>query len=250
MEIPMKPLVSKHALVLGGSRGIGAAIVRRLAADGATVAFTYTNGRAHADALVAELVTRDAKVVAIQADSADPDAIRAAVTTAVSTFGGLDVLVNNAGIIAVGPIETFELALFDRMHAINVRAVFVAAQAAIPHLPRGGRIITIGSITSGPQGRAGSTIYGTTKAAVARMVRGLALDLAPRGISVVNVEPGPTETDMTPGAGPVADWIIERHPLGRLGKPDEISNLVGFLAGPEATYINGASLTIDGGFTA
>ncbi|MBP7705421.1 MAG: SDR family oxidoreductase [Caulobacter sp.] len=235
------------ALVFGGSRGMGAAIVRRLAADGRPVAFTYAASADAADALAAEIEAAGGSALAIRADSADPDAIRGAVAGAVNRFGPLGVLVVNAGILMAGTIDQFALEDFDRMLAVNVRGVFAAIHHAAPHMIDGGRMITIGSNTADRIGGPGSSVYAMTKAAVAQMVRGAALDFASRRITVNNVQPGPVETDMTAG---LMDYITPRLPLGRIGQPTEIAGLVAWLAGPDAGYMTGASLTIDGGWTA
>lgn len=245
----MSDTFSKHApaLVFGGSRGMGAAIVRRLAADGRPVAFTFANSRDNAAHLAKEIEDAGDRVLTIRADSSDPDAIRDAVDVAVDRFGKLGVLVVNAGILRVGTIDSFSLADFDRMVAVNVRGVFAAIHYAAPHLLEGGRIITIGSNTAERIGGPGSSVYAMTKAAVAQLVRGAALDFAPRTITVNNVQPGPIETDMT---ADLMEHITPRLPLGRIGRPDEIADLVSWLSGPGAGYMSGSSLTIDGGWTA
>jgi 3-oxoacyl-[acyl-carrier protein] reductase len=239
------PLSGKVALVTGGSRSIGAAIVRRLAEDGARVAFTYSASPGPADALAGATDT-----LAIKADSAEPEEVRDAVNATVEAFGRLDILVNNAGILIPGTIDRFDLADFDRMVAVNVRAVFVAAQAAQRHMELGSRIITIGSVTADRTGFPGSSVYSMTKAAVAALTRGLARDLGPRGITVNNVQPGPTATDMTREDGPFVPRLRELIALGRLGRDTEIASLVAYLAGPESSFVTGASLTIDGGYLA
>jgi 3-oxoacyl-[acyl-carrier protein] reductase len=240
-------LTNKVALVTGGSRSIGAAIVRRLSADGAKVAFTYSASQEKAEALVRDLDVAGSKVFAIKADSADPDAVRVAVARTVEHFGGLDILVNNAGILIRETVDNYDLADFDRMFAVNVRAVFVAAQAAAKHMTEGGRIITIGSMVADRSGFPGTSVYSATKGAVAAMTRGLARDLSPRGITVNTVQPGPTLTDMTVDHGEMLKPLL---PVGRLGKDTEIASLVAYLAGSEAAYITGSALTIDGGLTA
>jgi 3-oxoacyl-[acyl-carrier protein] reductase len=242
-----KPLSGKSVLVTGGARGIGAATVRRLAKDGAAVAFTYAASDEKAAALVAEIKAEGGEGVAIKADSADPGAVRRAVAETASRFGRLDILVNNAGILLRGPVDDFSLADFDRMLAVNVRAVFVAVQAALAHMGDGGRIITIGSVTADRSGFPGTSVYSMTKAAVAGLTRGLARDLGPRGITVNTVQPGPTGTDMNPDEN-VRAMLRPMMALGRIGKDSEIASLVAYLAGPEASFVTGAALTIDGGY--
>jgi 3-oxoacyl-[acyl-carrier protein] reductase len=241
-------LTGKTALVTGGSRGIGAAIVRRLAADGAKVAFTYTSAKDQADKLAADITAAGGTVLPIQADSADPAAVQAVVAQTVTELGGLDILVNNAGVAHVAPIEQFPLDEFDRMLAVNVRGVFTAAQAAVPHLSAGGRIITIGSINADRIPVPGIGVYALTKAAVAGLSRGLARELGPRGITVNTIQPGPTETDMNPDAGPFADAMRALLPVGHYAKPADIASAVAYLAGPESRFITGVSWDVDGGF--
>jgi 3-oxoacyl-[acyl-carrier protein] reductase len=243
-------LLGKKAMVIGGSRGIGAAIVKRLAREGATIAFTYVSKPDLARALEAKIEASGGRAIAIEADSSDAAALEHAIDQSVKRLGGLDLLVNNAGILRTGNVADFSLADFDQMIAVNVRGVFITAKAAARYLPRGGKLLVIGSNTAGRAVQAGSAIYGTTKAAVARLVRGLAWDFADRGISVINIQPGPTTTDMNPADSPHADWIKNSNPQKRVAGPDEIADFVTYLAGPSSTYINGASLTIDGGFSA
>ena len=226
---------------------MGAAIVRRLAAEGRPVAFTYVGAKEKAAALMGGIGEAGGVAAAIQADSADAEAVRKAVETAAARFGAIGVLVVNAGVLMVGGIESFALTDFDRMLAVNVRGVFAAIHYAAPHMMDDGRIVTIGSNTAERIGTAGSSVYAMTKAAVAQLVRGAALDFAPRRITVNNVQPGPVETDMTAG---LAGYLQPRLPLGRMGRPGEIAGLVAWLAGPDAGYMSGASLTIDGGWTA
>lgn len=242
-------LTGKVALVIGGSRGIGAAIARRLAADGAAVAFTFASSPRRAQEVVADIEGGQGKALAIQADSADPYAVQAAVARTIETHGRLDVLVCNSGILTHGTVDTYPLEDFDRMVAVNVRSVFAAAQAASRHMREGARIIVIGSIVADRTAVAGASVYSMSKGAVAALVRGMALDLAPRGITVNTVQPGPTATDMNPADGPHADWLKARIPLGRLGEGAEVAGFVSYLAGPEASFITGASLNIDGGYT-
>jgi 3-oxoacyl-[acyl-carrier protein] reductase len=241
-------LEGKKTMVIGGSRGIGAAIVKRLARDGATVAFTYVSKPESARDLVATVESEGGQAIALQADRAD--AVEHAITEGVKALGGLDVLVNNAGILILGSVDDYRLEDFDKMLAVNVRGVFVAARAAARHLPRGGKILVIGSNAAERAMAVGSAVYGMTKSAVARLVRALAWDFARRGISVINVQPGPTTTDMNPIDGPHVDWVRNSNPQKRFADPDEIARFVAYLAHPASTYINGASLTIDGGFSA
>ena len=242
-----KPLSRKVALVAGGSRGIGAAIVRRLHTDGAAVAFTYISSAARAEDLVASL---EGQPLAIKADSADPEAVQRAVATTVEHFGRLDILVNNAGILIHGMVDDVSVADFDKMVAVNMRAVFFAIQAAVRSMGEGGRVITIGSVVADRTGFPGSSIYSMTKAAITGLTRGLARDLGPRGITVNSVQPGPTATDMAPTDPALAEKVRSLIALGRLGEDREIAGLVAYLAGPDSGFITGSSLTIDGGYLA
>jgi 3-oxoacyl-[acyl-carrier protein] reductase len=245
-----KQLSGKVALVTGGSRGIGAAIAKRLAADGTTVSITYTSAPQKADEVVREIESAGGKALAIRADSTDANAVKSAIAETVQKFGRLDVLVNNAGIAVIKPLDQFSLDDFDRTIAVNVRAVFIAAQEASRHMTDGGRIITIGSVNADRMPFAGGSVYAMSKAAVAGLTRGLARDLGPRGITVNTVQPGPVETDMNPADGPFAETLKGFMAIKRYGKGDEIAGMVAYLAGPEAAYVTGASLTIDGGFAA
>ncbi len=245
----MTDLHGKRALVTGASRGIGAAIVRRLAADGAAVAFTYGRSAEEAQKLVAEVAADGGTAVAIQADSADAEQVAKSVDDAVSRLGGLDILVNNAGVAVLGDVETFSPADFEQLVAVNVRAVFVAVQRALPHLGSGGRIINIGSINAERVPVAGLSVYAMTKGAVAGLTRGLARDLGPRGITVNNVQPGPVATDMNPETGEFADAMKSIMAIDHYGQPRDIAGVVSYLAGPEASYITGAHWNVDGGYT-
>ena len=242
------PLTGRRALVTGGSRGIGAEIVRRLAADGAAVAFTYNSSPEPAEALAAELTAAGAKVVAIQADSADAAATVTAVEATVSELGGLDILVNNAGVASGAIIEEFPLEEFDRLMNINVRGLFATTQAAVPHLGKGGRIINIGSVNAERVPVPGFTVYALSKAAVAGFTRGLAQELGPRGITVNNVQPGPIATDMNPADGPLAEQMTPFLAVGHYGHTRDIASAVAYLASPESGYITGTALNVDGGF--
>ncbi|WP_437732746.1 3-oxoacyl-ACP reductase family protein [Sorangium sp. So ce1335] len=246
----MSTLKGKVALVTGGSRGIGAAIARRLAHEGAAVAITYSASPAKAAEVVHAIEAAGGRAVAVRADSADADAVRGAVASTVKTFGRLDVLVNNAGVASIAPLDQSSLEEFDRLMAVNVRGLFVAAQEAVRHMGEGGRIINIGSIVSDGVLIPGLAAYAATKAAVAGLTRGWARDLGPRGITVNNVQPGPVDTDMNPADGPLAAEMKGRIAVQRYGRGDEIAGMVAYLAGPEGAFVTGANLTIDGGASA
>jgi 3-oxoacyl-[acyl-carrier protein] reductase len=241
-------LADKVALVTGGSRGIGAAIARRLAADGAAVALTYSASPGQAEEVVHAIEAAGGRARAIRADATDAERVRASVSETVAAFGALDILVNNAGVAVVAPIEELSLEDFDRMLAVNVRGLFVATQEAARHMREGGRIVHIGSCNSALVTFAGGSAYALTKGAVEAFTRGLARDLGPRGITVNNVQPGPIDTDMNPADGPFADTLRAALALGRYGTADEIAGFVAWLAGPEASYVTGASLLADGGY--
>ena len=243
-------LSGKVALIQGGSRGIGAAIVERLAAEGASVAFTYVSSASKAQALQDSIIAKGGKALAIHADSADAEAIRRAVNDSVKAFGRLDILVNNAGVLAIAPLDEFKLEDFDQTLAINVRSVFIATQEAARHMGEGGRIINIGSTNADRMPFAGGGPYAMSKAALVGLTKGLARDLGPRGITINNVQPGPVDTDMNPAHGDFAESLIPLMAVGRYGTAEEIASFVAYLVGPQAGYITGASLTIDGGFGA
>jgi 3-oxoacyl-[acyl-carrier protein] reductase len=242
-----RSFIGKVALVTGGSRGIGEGIVRRLASDGAAVAFTYSSSEEKAKQLAGEIKDAGGNVLPIKADSASAEDVRAAVDQVAKELGELDIFVNNAGILIQGGVDRYSLEDFDRMLAINVRAAFVGIQAASEHMKGGGRIILIGSITAVRTAFPGSSVYSMTKAALTGLVRGAAIDLAPRAITVNNVQPGPTATDMSAPHAELAKTLI---PLGRMADVSEIAGLVSYLASDEAGFITGASLTIDGGYIA
>jgi 3-oxoacyl-[acyl-carrier protein] reductase len=243
-------LQNKRALVTGGSRGIGAAIVKRLAKEGASVALTYVSKPDEANATAKAAQVFGVRSMAIQADSADPAAVVASVEKTVVEFGGIDILVNSAGIAVLGPIDEFSMKDFDRTFAINVRAVFAATQAAVKHMKRGGRIINIGSCNAERMPFPGGSVYAMSKSALVGLVKGLSRDLGPRGITINNVQPGPVDTDLNPAGGPFAETLKGLMAIPRYGHVDEVAAMVAYLAGPEAGFVTGASLTIDGGFDA
>lgn len=245
-------LKGRTALVTGGSRGIGAAIARRLAAEGASVAIAYSASGDRAAALVTELVKSGARAEAFKADQGKPAEVRELVRAVVKSFGGLDILVNNAGVYVTGKVDdpAYDAASFDRQLAINVGGVATAVREAAKVLRKGGRIINIGSVVGERAGWPGVADYGATKAAVALYSRGWARDLGPKGVTVNTVQPGPIDTEMNPADGPNAAGLTASLPLGRYGKPEEVAAAVAFLAGPEAAYITGATLNVDGGYGA
>jgi len=237
----------KVALVTGGSRGIGAGIVRRLAVDGAGVAFTYATSGAKAQELVREVEASGGNAIAFKADSGSAEELQNVVNQTVAKLGSLDIFVSNAGILKIALLDQFTLEDFDQMLAVNVRAAFVGIQAAARDMKDGGRIITIGSNTAIRTAFPGASVYTMTKSALTGLVRGAAIDLAPRSITVNNVQPGPTATDMNSAR---VDLIKPLIPLKRMGDVSEIAGLVAYLASEEAGFITGASLTIDGGYVA
>jgi 3-oxoacyl-[acyl-carrier protein] reductase len=245
-----KKLEGKIALITGGSRGIGAAIAKRLAADGANVAITYAKDAAAAASVVKEIERAGGKAIAIQADAADADVVKAAVEKTVATFGRLDVLVNNAGTAIPKTFEETTLEELDRLIDINIRGVFIATQAALKHMKTGGRIIMIGSAVGERVAAPGLVPYAATKGAVKMFNQALAREIGSRGITVNNVQPGPIDTELNPAAG---DWAVPQKAataLDRYGHVDEIAAMVAFIAGPESSYVTGANLTVDGGMNA
>jgi 3-oxoacyl-[acyl-carrier protein] reductase len=246
----MSKLASKVVLVTGGSRGIGAAVAKRLAADGANVAITYAKDAKAASAVVKAIERAGQKAIAIQADATDADAVAAAVEKTVATFGRLDVLVNNAGTAIPKRFEEATLEELDRVIDINIRGVFVTTQAALKHMNDGGRIIMIGSSVGERVMVPGLVPYSATKGAVKIFTQGLSREVGSRGITVNNVQPGPIDTDLNPAA---SEWAVPQKAgtaLDRYGHVDEVASLVAFVAGPESSYITGANLTVDGGMNA
>jgi 3-oxoacyl-[acyl-carrier protein] reductase len=246
----MSKLTNKVALVTGGSRGIGAAIAKRLAADGANVVITYTKGADAAASVVKEIERAGGKATAIQADATDAGAVNAAVEKTAATFGRIDILVNNAGTAIPKKFEETTLEEIDHMLSLNVRGALVATQAALKHMKNEGRIIMIGSCVGERNMTPGLAAYSATKGAIKMFTQGLSREVGDRGITVNNVQPGPIDTDLNPAAG---DWAAPQKAntaLNRYGTVDEVAALVAFVAGPEAAYITGANLTVDGGTNA
>jgi len=246
----MSKLIDKTALVTGGSRGIGAAIAKRLAADGASVAITYASDAKSAGAVVKAIESNGGKAIAIKADSTDAEAVKGAVEKTVAALGSLDILINNAGTAIPKPFEEQTLDEIDRMFNINVRGTLAATQQALKHIKSGGRIITIGSCVGERMMTPGLVAYSATKGAVKMFTQGLSREVGGRGITVNNVQPGPIDTDLNPAAGDWAEPQIAATALKRYGTVDEVAALVSFLASPEAAYITGANLTVDGGTNA
>jgi 3-oxoacyl-[acyl-carrier protein] reductase len=245
-----RKLEGKIALITGGSRGIGAAIAKRLATDGAKVAITYSKGADAAASVVKEIERNGGKAIAIQADATDADAVKSAVDKTAARFGRLDVLVNNAGTAIPKPFEETTLEEMDRVLDINVRGVFIATQAALKHMKNGGRIIMIGSSVGEHVVVPGLVPYAATKGAVKIFSQALSRELGSRGITVNNVQPGPIDTELNPAT---TEWAVPQKAataLNRFGHVDEIAAMVAFVAGPESSYITGANLTVDGGMNA
>jgi 3-oxoacyl-[acyl-carrier protein] reductase len=245
-----KNLEGKVALITGGSRGIGAAIAKRLASDGAKVAITYTRGADAAALVVTTIESSGGKAIAIRADATDSDAVKAAIEKTVAAFGGLDGLVKNAGTAIPKKFEEATLEELDQVININIRGTFIATQAALKHMNKGGRIISIGSCVGERMMTPGLAAYAATKGAIKMFTQGLSREVGERGITVNNIQPGPIDTELNPAAG---EWAVPQKAntaLNRYGSVDEIAAMVAFVAGPEASYITGASLTVDGGTNA
>jgi 3-oxoacyl-[acyl-carrier protein] reductase len=243
-------LQGKLALVTGASRGIGAAIAKTLAAEGADVAITYEKSADLANEVVKAIRDHGRKGVAIQADSADVSAVQASIEKTVRELGGLDILVNNAGILRVGGLKDNSIADIDALLDVNVRSPIVASKVALAHLGKGGRIITIGSYFADRVPAPVLTVYSATKSALVAFTKGLARELGPQEITVNLVQPGSIDTDMNPAHGPFGDALRQFMALGHYGKPDDIANAVAFLASEKAKYITGTALTVDGGANA
>ncbi len=246
----MSNLTGKVALITGGSRGIGAAIAKRLASDGASIAITYARDAGAASAVVKAIESNGGRAVAIQADAADVKAVSDAVEKAVAAFGRLDVLGNNAGTAIPKTFEETSLEDMDRMIDLNFRGTLVTTQAALKHMVNGGRIIMIGSCVGERTMTPGLVAYSATKGAVKMFTQGLSREVGSRAITVNNVQPGPIDTDLNPAAG---DWAAPQKAntaLNRYGRVEEVAALVSFVAGPESSYITGANLTVDGGTNA
>jgi 3-oxoacyl-[acyl-carrier protein] reductase len=245
-----KKLEGKTALVTGASRGIGAAIAKRLAADGAKVAITYARGADSAASVIKAIESAGGKAIAIQADATDPKAVQAAIDRAVNSLGKLDILVNNAGTAIPKKFEETTLEEIDQVIDLNIRGVFLTTQAALKQMNDGGRIISIGSCVGERMMTPGLVPYSATKGAIRMFTQGLSREVGDRGITVNNVQPGPIDTDLNPAAG---DWAVPQKAvtaLNRYGSVQEVAALVAFIASPEASYITGANLTVDGGTNA
>jgi 3-oxoacyl-[acyl-carrier protein] reductase len=243
-------LTGKRALVTGASRGIGASIAMGLVAEGADVAITYEKSADRAAEVVAAIKAQGRKALAIQADSADAVAVQASVEKAAAELGGLDILVNNAGILRVGELKDIALADIDALLDVNVRSPIVASQAALAHLGKGGRIITIGSYFADRVPASVLGVYAATKSALTAFTKALARELGPKEVTVNIVQPGSIDTEMNPAHGPYADTLRQFMALGRYGAPEDIANAVAFLASAKAQYVTGSTLTVDGGANA
>lgn len=245
----MSKLEQKVALITGGSRGIGAGIAKRFAKEGAAVVITYANSAQKAEELVKAIEDEGGKALAIQADSANPEAVKNAIAATVENFGHIDILVNNAGVANFKPLEDYTLEDFNQTFAVNVQAVFVASQEAVKNMPAGGRIITIGSTVADSVIGSNMTLYALSKTALTGLTKGLARDLGERKITVNLVQPGPVKTDMLPEDQTFQDFMRDRMALKDFGETDEIASLVTWVASDEARFVTGESINIDGGMS-
>lgn len=245
-----KPLAGMVAVVTGGARGIGAAIVRRLADDGAHVALTYQKGAAAAEAVVADIAAAGGSVQMLQSDSGDPATLAKTIDVVAREHGRLDILVNNAGVALMGPLEEFSVEDFDRTVAVNVRAVYFGVKAAVAHMGQGGRIVNISSTNALRMPFVGGAVYAMSKSALSGLTQGLARELGPRGITINNVLPGPVDTDMNPENTAFGASLHDFMAIARHGRPAEIAAMVAYLASAEAAFVTGGDLLIDGGFAA
>ena len=243
-------LKGKVAFINGGSRGIGAASARRLASEGATVVIGYAASAIAAEALVADIEARGGQAIALKADASDAAALTRAIDSVAERYGRLDILVNSAGVLLLGPVDQFSLEDFDKTVAVNVRGVFVASKAAAAHMGAGGRVINISSTNAGRMPFAGGAAYAMSKSALTGLVKGMARDLGGRGITVNNVNPGPVDTDMNPANTDFASALHGLMALPRHGHADEVAGMVAYLASAESAFVTGADLLIDGGFAA
>jgi 3-oxoacyl-[acyl-carrier protein] reductase len=246
----MNKLQNKTAMVTGGSRGMGKAIAKALAAEGANVVLTYAASQDKAEAVAKEITDAGGKAIAVKADNNSNDEVIAAVNKTVAQYGGIDILVNNAGIVIGKPLADYTVQDYEDTMGVNVRAVFVASQAAAKHMPDGARIITIGSNLGDTAVAPNLTLYTASKSALQGLTRGMARDLGSRKITVNLVQPGPVDTDMNPDNTELATFMKTRMALGEYGHVDDIAAMVSFLAGDTAKHITGSVFTVDGGFNA
>ncbi|WP_337269925.1 SDR family NAD(P)-dependent oxidoreductase [Oryzifoliimicrobium ureilyticus] len=249
-DISDLPLAGKHALVTGGARGIGAAIALKLAEDGADVAITYEKSAGKAEALVSKISAMGRRAIGLQADAASQGAAIATVARTVAELGGLDILINNAGVLFKGQFADQPLEEIDLQLNVNLRGVFLITQAALKYIPDGGRIISTGSNAGLAVPFPGIAVYAATKSALESFTRGLARELGPRKITVNLVRPGPIDTDMNPADGALAPAILPSLSIARYGTAEEVAAAVAFLAGPSAAYITGSGILVDGGIAA
>lgn len=242
-----KKLAGKRALVTGGSRGIGAAIAKRLAADGADVVITYAGNHEGANATVAAIEAEGVKGKAIQADAADRDAVKHSVEEAAAALGGIDILVHNAAVATFAPVGQEALDVYGRIFGVNVEGVLAGTAAALPHLSDGGRVILVSSVSAASAGFPGNSVYAASKAAVSMFAKSWAHDLGSRGILVNAIQPGPIDTDMNPADTDFAKGLTEQLILRRYGRPEEVAGVAAFLASDDASYITGATIDVSGG---